>query len=131
MPDRSVDIASAGEAAFADASAAPPPSADETLYVHEVSKRFGATQALDRVSLLLRAGEVHGLVGAEGTIRCPALRSGPRRAALGAVFGSRRMGGAQFVAGQSGQRGEHGNFRAFGGVRSFAGRRRECHWPAS
>jgi ribose transport system ATP-binding protein len=40
---------------------------DEVLYVHEVSKRFFATQALSRVSLQLLAGEVHGLVGANGS----------------------------------------------------------------
>ena len=31
-----------------------------------VSKRFGATQALDDVSLELRAGQVHALVGENG-----------------------------------------------------------------
>jgi ribose transport system ATP-binding protein len=46
---------------------APAPAADEALYLHDVSKRFGATQALDGVSMLLRVGEVHGLVGANGS----------------------------------------------------------------
>ncbi len=31
-----------------------------------ISKRFGATQALDRVSLEIRAGEIHALVGENG-----------------------------------------------------------------
>jgi ribose transport system ATP-binding protein len=42
-------------------------SAAEALYLDNVSKRFGATQALDRVSLQLNAGEVHGLVGSNGS----------------------------------------------------------------
>src|ERR1700734_1321814 len=42
-------------------------SASEALYLDNVSKRFGATQALDRVSLQLNAGEVHGLVGSNGS----------------------------------------------------------------
>jgi ribose transport system ATP-binding protein len=50
-----------------DPGAIPATSTDEALYVHGVSKRFGATLALDRVSLCLRAGEVHGLVGANGS----------------------------------------------------------------
>jgi ABC-type sugar transport system ATPase subunit len=36
------------------------------LAAHQVSKRFGATRALDRVSLALQAGEVHALVGENG-----------------------------------------------------------------
>jgi ribose transport system ATP-binding protein len=67
VPDVSIDTTSASASAVAEAAAVPPPSSDETLYVHEVSKRFGATQALNRVSLLLKAGEVHGLVGANGS----------------------------------------------------------------
>jgi simple sugar transport system ATP-binding protein len=39
---------------------------DATLVVTDVSKRFGATQALDAVSLAVRHGEVHGLVGRNG-----------------------------------------------------------------
>ena len=37
-----------------------------TLAVRELSKRFGATQALDRVSLHVGAGEVLALVGENG-----------------------------------------------------------------
>ncbi len=39
-----------------------PPIAD----LHEIAKRFGATQALDRVSLQLVGGEIHALVGENG-----------------------------------------------------------------
>lgn len=45
---------------------APAREASPLLRVKEVSKRFGATMALDRVSLDLRAGEVHALVGENG-----------------------------------------------------------------
>ena len=68
MPEERHETSDASATAVIDADVAMPPrSPDETLYVHEVSKRFGATQALDHVSLLLRAGEVHGLVGANGS----------------------------------------------------------------
>jgi ABC-type uncharacterized transport system ATPase subunit len=36
------------------------------LAVRDVSKRFGNTQALDRVSLELRAGEIHAVLGENG-----------------------------------------------------------------
>ncbi len=36
------------------------------VHVRDISKRFGGIQALDRVSLTLHAGEVHGLVGENG-----------------------------------------------------------------
>jgi ABC-2 type transport system ATP-binding protein len=36
------------------------------LAVHEISKRFGKQQALDRVSFGVRAGEVMGLIGPNG-----------------------------------------------------------------
>src|SRR5947209_15490656 len=34
--------------------------------VHEVSKSFGGARALDRVSLMIAPGEVHGLCGENG-----------------------------------------------------------------
>jgi rhamnose transport system ATP-binding protein len=36
------------------------------LYLRNIAKRFGATQALDDVSLALRPGEVHALLGENG-----------------------------------------------------------------
>jgi ABC-type sugar transport system ATPase subunit len=36
------------------------------IALKEVSKRFGATQALSKVSIVIRPGEVHGLVGENG-----------------------------------------------------------------
>jgi rhamnose transport system ATP-binding protein len=54
------------------ASSAPAPEttlpADErpVLELERVSKRFGATQALDDVSLTLRRGEIHALLGENG-----------------------------------------------------------------
>ncbi len=37
-----------------------------TLELQGISKRYGATQALDGVDLTLRAGEIHGLIGENG-----------------------------------------------------------------
>ena len=45
----------------ADAAVRPP-----ILEMRGVSKRFGSTQALDDVSLVLRAGEIHALLGENG-----------------------------------------------------------------
>ena len=45
-----------------DASAAGAP----TLELRDIAKRFGATQALEGVSLALRAGQVHALLGENG-----------------------------------------------------------------
>jgi rhamnose transport system ATP-binding protein len=45
-----------------DPHAADPP----ILEIHDVAKRFGATQALEAVSLKLRAGEIHALLGENG-----------------------------------------------------------------
>ena len=36
------------------------------IALNEISKRFGATQALNKVSIAIRPGEVHGLVGENG-----------------------------------------------------------------
>jgi galactofuranose transport system ATP-binding protein len=45
---------------------APPGAVGPTIGVTEVSKQFDGVVALDRVSLTLRAGEVHALVGENG-----------------------------------------------------------------
>ncbi|CAN5567663.1 sugar ABC transporter ATP-binding protein [soil metagenome] len=42
------------------------PVADAVLGMEHISKRFGATQALDDVSLTLQAGEIHALLGENG-----------------------------------------------------------------
>jgi ribose transport system ATP-binding protein len=39
---------------------------EPAIALKDVSKRFGATQALDNVSIAIRPGEVHGLVGENG-----------------------------------------------------------------
>ncbi|MBT2117175.1 sugar ABC transporter ATP-binding protein [Dyella sp. LX-66] len=45
---------------------APPASRPVVLQARGLSKRFGATLALDEVDLVLRAGEVHALMGQNG-----------------------------------------------------------------
>ncbi len=50
-----------GEVSSGAAAAAPP-----VLELRNIAKRFGATQALEDVSLALRAGEVHALLGENG-----------------------------------------------------------------
>jgi ribose transport system ATP-binding protein len=44
----------------------PTPTSSPLVELRGVSKRFGGTQALDNVDLVLRAGEVHALVGENG-----------------------------------------------------------------
>lgn len=46
--------------------AALPPARPISLELRGISKRFGMTQALEDVSLALRQGEIHGLVGENG-----------------------------------------------------------------
>ena len=53
---------SAAAAAMPADAAVPPP----ILEMRGVSKRFGSTQALDDVSLVLHAGEIHALLGENG-----------------------------------------------------------------
>lgn len=58
----------AAHAAHAEPSgfATPPAGAAPLLALHGIGKRFGSLQALDDVSLELRAGEVHCLLGENG-----------------------------------------------------------------
>ena len=51
-----------------DAGAGPttPAAAPPAVALRDISKRFGATQALADVTLELRSGEVHALVGENG-----------------------------------------------------------------
>lgn len=67
LPPRSAPAAHAGpsdaESRSAPANGQAP---DDFLSVHDLSKRFGITQALDRVSVSFRAGEVHALMGENG-----------------------------------------------------------------
>lgn len=48
------------------ASAAPSPQPPPLLRLRQISKRFGATQALDDVSVSFEAGKVHCLLGENG-----------------------------------------------------------------
>ena len=51
------------------ASGRPPARARATrplVEAHDISKRFGGVQALDRVAITITAGQVHGLVGENG-----------------------------------------------------------------
>ena len=49
-------------------------SGEALLVVHEVSKRYGARVAIEKLELMVRAGEIFGLVGANGGGKTTALR---------------------------------------------------------
>ena len=61
-------------AAAVEAAAAPPPPSGPVVDVEGLSKRFGPTIALDGVDLVLRRGQVHGLVGANGAGKSTLIR---------------------------------------------------------
>jgi ribose transport system ATP-binding protein len=52
--------------ATATTVAMPAANVEPAIALRDVSKRFGATQALDKVSIAIRSGEIHGLVGENG-----------------------------------------------------------------
>ena len=78
VPVRPVaDKASSGESLLAATFVASPPSAppQQVVRLHQVSRRFGATQALKQVSLTVNKGEILGIIGRSGAgkstlIRC-------------------------------------------------------------
>lgn len=45
-----------------------------TISLHEVTKRFGALTALDRVSIDVRAGEIHAIIGENGAGKTTLMR---------------------------------------------------------
>src|ERR671915_20142 len=62
----------------------------EVAAAHAVTKRFGGTLALDGVSLAVRTGEIHALVGRNGAGKSPLvpLRPGlPPRGGGGVAWG--------------------------------------------
>jgi len=60
------DVVDGQVATGAPAGAAGAGSGPASVELSGISKRFGATQALEDVSFTLRAGEIHGLVGENG-----------------------------------------------------------------
>ena len=62
------DIARPGTPAGASAAAdAAPHAGTHLLQAHGLSRSFGSVRAVDAVSLALRSGEVHGLIGPNGS----------------------------------------------------------------
>jgi ABC-2 type transport system ATP-binding protein len=47
---------------------------ENVIHVSDLSKRFGTTQALDRLDLTVRAGEVHGFLGPNGARKTTTIR---------------------------------------------------------
>ena len=47
---------------------------ENVIHVSDLSKRFGTTQALDRLDLTVRAGEVHGFLGPNGAGKTTTIR---------------------------------------------------------
>jgi ribose transport system ATP-binding protein len=80
------------------AGAAPPPPQPARLQMRGVRKRFGATQALDGVDLVVGAGEVHALLGQNG-----AGKSTLMKVLSGAIqpdAGDMRIDGAPYAPGE-------------------------------
>src|SRR5436190_22184595 len=73
-----------------------PPVSEPVVHVSELTRRFGATTALDSVSLSLPRGAVYGLVGANGAGKTTLIKH--ILGLLKAESGSVRVFGADPVA---------------------------------
>jgi ribose transport system ATP-binding protein len=67
----------------------------EALRVHDISKRYGATVALDGVDLAIRAGEVHALLGENGAGKSTLM--GILAGAVHADRGEMTLGGERYA----------------------------------
>jgi len=67
----------------------------EALRVHDISKRYGATVALDGVDLAIRAGEVHALLGENGAGKSTLM--GILAGAVNADRGEMTLGGERYA----------------------------------
>lgn len=64
---QAADLSQSGLASETDGTMSASPERQDALRIAGLSKRFGGAQALDDVSLNIRAGEIHGLLGENGS----------------------------------------------------------------